>query len=62
MPSATVTVYTLMAMSITVGVAYVFIGLPALPGTSQPDRSHARRQRVAAFSKKSPPPALTFAG
>jgi drug/metabolite transporter (DMT)-like permease len=33
MPSPTVTVYTLMAMSITVSVAYVFKGLPALPAT-----------------------------
>jgi drug/metabolite transporter (DMT)-like permease len=33
MPSPTVTVYTLMAMSITVSLAYVFRGLPALPAT-----------------------------
>ncbi len=34
MPSPTVTVYTLIAMAVTVGVAYVFSGLPALPATS----------------------------
>jgi len=33
MPSPTVTVYTLMAMSATVGVAYLAAGLPPLPAT-----------------------------
>jgi drug/metabolite transporter (DMT)-like permease len=33
MPSPTVTAYTLMAMSLTVGAAYVFAGSPALPAT-----------------------------